>query len=208
MLKIGILGLQGAIEEHENALLSASKALNVPISLIRLLNPEDLEGIHGIVIPGGESSAMILIGNKTGMLQAVKNKIESGTPAFGTCAGAILLSKRVRRTLNSEVSEGAFPVVDIEILRNGYGRQRDSFSTVINIEDKPFEAIFIRAPIINTVSNHVEILSLYQDKAVIIQQGNILVSTFHPELSNDNLIHRKFLQIIGNFVSPNNDNYK
>ena len=197
-LKIGILSLQGAIEEHERSIQNAADNLEIKIEVKRVILPSEIEDIDGLVMPGGESSAMILIGSKNGMLNAVKSKIIGGLPVFGTCAGAILLSRIVKRNQNSDSTEGAFPYLDIEILRNGYGRQVDSFSTmlILNDEEEPFEGIFIRAPKIKIIGNKVISHSKLKNDPVFIQEGKIIATTFHPELTDDSRIHELFLKLI------------
>lgn len=198
MIKIGVLGLQGAIEEHEESLRKAADELNTDIEIVRLVLPEQLKEIDGIVIPGGESTAMKLIGTKNGMLKKVKSSLDRGMPAFGTCAGAILLSKKVKKTDDSEPIQGTLPVLDIEILRNGYGRQKDSFSTDLSLKskDKPFHGIFIRAPIISNTKDNVEILAEYDNHPVFVKQNNLFATSFHPELTKDTRIHNLFLKFI------------
>lgn len=161
---IGILSLQGAIEEHEKAIQAAAKKLQIDLQTKRVVLPEEIEDIDGLIMPGGESSAMILIGSKNGMLDAVRSRIKDGLPVFGTCAGAILLSNNVKRNERSESKEGAFPFLDIEIHRNGYGRQVDSFSTLMKIEGETekFEGVFIRAPRINSIGENVKSYSNLQ----------------------------------------------
>ena len=198
MIKIGILSLQGAIEEHESSLQKAAEKMNIDIALSRVILPQEIENIDGIVMPGGESSAMILIGTRNGMLDALMKKLNNSLPAFGTCAGAILLTKKVRRTTSSSFMEGAFPLLNIEVLRNGYGRQAESFSTLLDIKiiENTFECIFIRAPVIQKINEGVKALAYFRDDPVLIQQDNLLVSTFHPELTNDSRIHEMFLKIV------------
>ncbi len=197
-LKIGILSLQGAIEEHERSIQNAADKLNLEIEITRVILPKEIEDIDGLVIPGGESSAMILIGSKNGMLEAVKSKISEGLPVFGTCAGAILLAKSVKRNQDSESKQGAFPFLEIEILRNGYGRQVNSFSTMIKFQNEEdlFEGIFIRAPRVSMIGDTVIPHAIFRDSPVYIQQGNIIATTFHPELTEDSRIHELFLKLI------------
>ncbi len=196
MRTVGILGLQGAIVEHETALINAARNMNMDIKLKRIVEPSDLDAIDGLVMPGGESTAMILIGSKNGMLDAVINFLEKGKPAFGTCAGAILLSKDVKRGENMEGKKGAFPFMDTEILRNGYGRQVDSFSTELDMQGGKFKGIFIRAPIINSVGKDVEVLIEFMGKPVFVRQNKLIATTFHPELTDDTRIHEVFLKLI------------
>lgn len=198
MINIGILGLQGAIEEHEAAIANAANKKGIMINVKRLILPEDLENTDGIIMPGGESTAMILIGERNGILKAVREKIKQGIPVFGTCAGAILLSQQVRRNADSPVNEGAFPFLDIEILRNGYGRQVDSFTIDLNIkgQNKHFKGVFIRAPVISHISDEIEVLAEVRNTPVFIRHNQIFATTFHPELTDNTLIHELFIESI------------
>lgn len=202
-MNIGILAIQGAIEEHERAILAAATSLQIDVKLNRVILPHELEGLDGLVLPGGESGAMKLIGQKSGMLQAVHRALERNLPVFGTCAGAILLSKNVRRRKETELKKGAFPFLDIEMIRNGYGRQADSFSTIMDIQGigENFKGIFIRAPRIIKISPEVEVLATLNEEPVLIRQGNILASTFHPELAKDTRIHEEFLKTVRNHLT-------
>lgn len=197
-MKIGILSLQGAIEEHERSIKNAADKLDIKIEIKRVIVPSEIDDIDGLVMPGGESSAMILIGSKNGMLDAVNSKIKEGLPVFGTCAGAILLSKIVRRDQNSDSKEGAFPFLNVEILRNGYGRQIDSFITMLDLQDEEeaFEGVFIRAPRIRKIGEKVHSYVNLKNDPVFIREGNIIVTTFHPELTGDSRIHELFLKLI------------
>ncbi|RMG28066.1 MAG: pyridoxal 5'-phosphate synthase glutaminase subunit PdxT [Methanobacteriota archaeon] len=195
---IGLLGLQGAIEEHEATVKEAGKNLGINIEIRQVLLPEDLDGLDGIIMPGGESTAMIKQGSKSGLLPALRDLLANGFPAFGTCAGAILLAKRVKRNAESEIKEGAFPVLDMTILRNGYGRQKDSFSVPLHISkiETDLDAIFIRAPIIEEIGEELDVLASFDGHPVIVQKEKILASTFHPELSGNTGIHQYFLKMI------------
>lgn len=195
-LTIGVLGLQGAIEEHEQATLGAASKKGVEVKIRTVLLPEDLEGLDGIIMPGGESTAMIKQGTKSGLLPTLRDFLERDLPAFGTCAGAILLSKRVKRDEGSSIIEGAFPILDITTLRNGYGRQKDSFTTHLEIKSisPQFEAVFIRAPIIEEAGN-VEVLAKFKEKPTMVRHSNIIASTFHPELSESTAVHEFFLDL-------------
>lgn len=197
VLKIGLLGLQGAIEEHEVAVMNAGRTLGLEVQVSRVTLPEQLEGLDGIILPGGESTAMIKQGTRSGLLPRLNSMLAQNFPAFGTCAGAILLSKKVRRTEDSPVTQGAFPFLDIEILRNGYGSQRDSFSTDLMIKgfEEPFEGVFIRAPIISEPGTS-EVLASTRGYPVFVRSGKIMVTTFHPELTEDTRIHSLFLKSI------------
>lgn len=201
-ISIGVLGLQGAIEDHEDTLRQAATEMGIEIDLRRVILPEEIESVDGLVMPGGESTAMILIGKRNGMLDAVKHRIEEGMPVFGTCAGAILLSKDVRRNPTGSSSVGAFPMLDITVYRNGYGRQRESFSTNLIVKglNEQFKGIFIRAPVFDHPAEDVKILAEVEGDPVFIMQDNIMATTFHPELSRDTRIHKIFLQKVLDFL--------
>ena len=194
-LKIGLLGLQGAIEEHEVAIVNAGLSLGIQVETSRVTLPDQLDGLDGIILPGGESTAMIKQGNRSGLLPKLNSMLIEGFPAFGTCAGAILLSKRVRHTEVSPVTQGAFAFLDIEILRNGYGTQRDSFSTKLEVKGfkEQFEGVFIRAPIISDPGT-TEVLASTRGHPVFVKSGRIMATTFHPELTEDTRIHSMFLK--------------
>lgn len=198
MITIGILGIQGAIEEHVAMVHKSASELSLDLTTVKLVDPRDLVNIDGIILPGGESTAMMLMGKRNGMLEEVRCVLENGIPAFGTCAGAILLSKHVQRNAGEKEHQGAFPFMDTYILRNGYGRQRESFSTNLQINEmkSSFPGIFIRAPLIDKIEKDAIILSSFNGKPVLIRQRNFLASTFHPELSVDTRIHNYFLRMV------------
>ena len=195
--KIGLLGLQGAIEEHETMIKLASKKLGMSVKTQKVTLPSHLKTLAGIVMPGGESSAMVRQCKRTGLFDELRDAIEYGLPAFGTCAGAILLAKNVKKDAHSETIPGAFSMLDIDILRNGYGAQRESFSSLIKLSGFPraFEGVFIRAPIITKVNNPaIKVHGEISGYPVFIEHSNFFATTFHPELTNDTRIHELFLK--------------
>lgn len=186
-MKVGVLALQGAFIEHANAL----KKLGVEPVLIR--NVRDLEGIKGLILPGGESTAIGKLLVDLNLMIPIKTLIENGLPTFGTCAGMILLAKNL-----SNDSRKHLGVMDITVKRNAYGRQNDSFST-----EEPFkgiepkvEMVFIRAPYIESVGKNVEILAEVDSNIVAAREKNMLVTSFHPELTSDLKVHEYFLNMI------------
>ncbi len=188
-LRIGVLGLQGDFREHVETL----RLMGVETLVVKL--PEDLELVDGLIIPGGESTTMGRIMVEMGMKELLKEKIKNGMPVFGTCAGMILLSKKVEG-----YEQPLLEVLDVEIERNAYGRQVESFEVDINIPelgDRPFRAIFIRAPKIKKLGEGVEVLASYDGDPVLVRQGNILASSFHPELTQDTRIHEYFIRMVG-----------
>jgi pyridoxal 5'-phosphate synthase pdxT subunit len=182
-LTIGVLALQGDYEAHQ-AVLDELEAKTV---LVR--KPEQLAGLDGLVIPGGESSTFLKFLEREGFLSKLRDFV-STKPTFGTCAGAILLARDVENP-----SQESLRVLDIAIRRNAYGRQVDS--TIIESETKlgvePLEMVFIRAPRITRTGADVEVLACRDNDPVLVRQKNILAATFHPELSQDRRVHQMFL---------------
>lgn len=190
MRRIGVLALQGAFIEHENVLAR----LGVRPVEVRL--PEHLEGLDGLIIPGGESTTMGLLAQKWGLLEPLRAFARSGRPIWGTCAGMILLAKEV---VDGVPGQPILGLMDITVRRNAFGRQVDSFEADLEIPalgNPPFHAVFIRAPIIERVGPGVDVLASLEDgTAVAVQQGNLLATAFHPELTGDVRFHRYFLRV-------------
>ncbi len=187
-MKIGVLALQGAFREHIETL----HKLGMEAVEVRL--PEQLEGLDGLIIPGGESTAIGKLAVKYGLQEAIRRFVELGKPVYGTCAGMILISKDVGR------DQPLLGMMDVKVERNAFGRQLDSFETDLPfpaLGDDPFPAIFIRAPRIESVGDGVEVLAALPDGTpVAARQGNMLITAFHPELSEDPRLHRYFLSMI------------
>ncbi len=191
-MKIGVLGMQGDIEEH---LAIMEK---VGVDAVRVKSVETLETVDGLIMPGGESTTMLKLLKLTGLFEVLKEKIKNGFPVYGTCAGLILLAMKVERPAQDSIG-----VLDLSVSRNGYGRQIDSFRAEIYIPvigDKTFDAVFIRAPVITKVGE-VDVLASYNNAPVFVKHENVIASTFHPELSNDIRIHRFFVEMVENAFS-------
>lgn len=186
---VGVLALQGAFNSHERAL----GELDVTTQEIR--TPQDLASIDALVMPGGESTTMSQLLESSELFEPIKKLIQEGMPVFGTCAGMILLANKIIDGRDDQVSFGA---IDIDVQRNAYGRQIDSFETEIEVEsfDEPFHAVFIRAPRIVRAGRDVEVLATNGPEIVFAKQKNVLVASFHPELSFDNRIHKMFVKEI------------
>ncbi len=187
-MRIGVLGLQGDFREHVEML----SLLGVETLVVRL--PEDLKLIDGLIIPGGESTTMGRIMENVGLKEPLIERIKSGMPVYGTCAGMILLSREVRG-----YEQPLLGVLDAVVERNAYGRQVESFEVDIEIPalgERPFRAVFIRAPKIVKISEGVETLAEYEGSPVLVRQGKILASSFHPELTSDTRIHEYFLRMV------------
>lgn len=193
VIKIGVLALQGAFEEHLACLIR----LKVEASAVRL--QRELQGLDGLVIPGGESTTMARLMRDYGLTAPLRKLIRSGFPVMGTCAGMIVLSHKI-----ADVGAPTLDAMDIKVHRNGFGRQIDSFETLLSIPvigEAPFPAVFIRAPFIEHIGDGVEVLARLSDgTAVAARQGNMLALSFHPELTDDHRLHAYFLEIVRNSV--------
>jgi 5'-phosphate synthase pdxT subunit len=189
MKRIGVLALQGAFAEH----IVMLRRLSVEAVPVRL--PEELEGLDGLVIPGGESTAIGRLIQLYGFNASLQRLLAEGLPVLGTCAGMILLAKHVIG-LNSY----SLAAIDIEVRRNAFGRQVDSFEVDLHIPvlgDLLYRAVFIRAPSIEGVGSSVEVLASFSDgRPVAAREGNIVVAAFHPELTDDSRFHNYFLSVV------------
>lgn len=186
---VGVLALQGAFSSHERALGE------IDVTTQEIRTPQDLASIDALVMPGGESTTMSQLLESSELFEPIKKLIQEGMPVFGTCAGMILLATKIIDGRDDQVSFGA---IDIDVQRNAYGRQIDSFETEIEVEsfDEPFHAVFIRAPRIVRAGRDVEVLATNGPEIVFAKQKNVLVASFHPELSFDNRIHKMFVKEI------------
>jgi pyridoxal 5'-phosphate synthase pdxT subunit len=188
-LKIGVLAIQGDYEAHGRML----ELLGVEPVFVR--TPKDLEGIRGLILPGGESSTHMKLLTEEGLLEPLKKFAADGGAFFGTCAGAILLAREVHNP-----SQASLGLLDASVLRNGYGRQlaSDVHFGASKVKDAPLEMVFIRAPIIESVGQGVRVLAEYEGHPVLVEQGRVLAATFHPELTDDTTIHQRFLKMAKN----------
>jgi len=188
-MKIGVLALQGAFAEH------IAKLNNLGVETIPVRLPRQFAGLDGLIIPGGESTSINNLMVSYRMKSELQKLVEKNFPIFGTCAGMILLAKKV-----SGNSVETIEAMDIEVRRNAFGRQTESFEAELSIPvlgEKPFPGVFIRAPLIEKVGDSVEVLSRLPDgTTVAARQGKLLVSAFHPELTGDDRFHNYFLEII------------
>ena len=186
---IGVLAMQGDYEEHINILQ------DLDVSPVEIRNKNDLQNIDGIIIPGGESTTMGKLIRTLDIYDDLKEKIESGMPVWGTCAGMILLAKSICN--DDTVHLGT---MDIEVKRNAYGRQLGSFNTKSKVKDigEDIEMVFIRAPYIENVDDNVKVLSVVDNNIVAAKENNMLVTSFHPELTSDYRVHKYFLKMVEN----------
>ncbi|MEQ1474635.1 MAG: pyridoxal 5'-phosphate synthase glutaminase subunit PdxT [Candidatus Acidiferrum sp.] len=192
-MKIGILAVQGDFAAH------AAMLAGMGIDTVEVRAPSDLQDCDGLILPGGESTTQLQFLVEEGLYETIKRFSEDGHAIFGTCAGAILLATDVENP-----KQNSLGLLDMTILRNGYGRQlaSDVFTGKSTLKDEPLEMVFIRGPIIDRTGPGVEILARHAGKPAIVQKGNILATTFHPELTSDTTVHAHFLKLASQLDKP------
>ena len=188
-MTIGVLALQGAFREH----VAAIRRLGHEAREVRV--PADLEGLDGLILPGGESTTVDRLLDSSGLREPLVAALDQGLPAFGTCAGLIVLA---RETEDGRPDQRPLGLIDLTARRNGYGRQVRSFEAPVELagEDEPLPGVFIRAPRITRVGDGVQVLATLEGEPVAAAQGSIMVASFHPELTGDDRLHRAFLERI------------
>lgn len=189
-MKVGVLALQGAFARH----LAAFESMAV--AAIEVRTERDLLDVGAIVIPGGESTTISMLLDRCGLRAALAERLADGLPALGTCAGAITLGRDV---LDGRPDQRSFGAIDVAVRRNAYGRQVDSFEADLAVTAlaEPFRGVFIRAPVIESVGDGVEVLATVHGSPVLCRQGPVVVSTFHPELAGDTRLHEQFVEFAG-----------
>jgi 5'-phosphate synthase pdxT subunit len=194
-MKVGVLALQGDVREHVSSLIACGVD---PISVRRI---EELNSIDALVIPGGESTTIAQLAEHYELFQPIRKRIADGMPAYGSCAGMILLADRILDAIEGQKTFGG---LDITVRRNAFGRQVDSFESDIDFNDggsQKVHAVFIRAPWVEEIGKNVKVLATVispdgQSHPVAVQEGNLLATSFHPELTGDHRIHRYFIEEI------------
>jgi len=202
-IKVGVLGIQGDIEENILSTAEALKKLNLRGTVESVRYSESIAELDGLILPGGESTVIgSLLSIQGKVFQIIEKKIKEGMPVFGTCAGLIMLSKRAYDKIVGETKQKLFGILDVVIERNAFGRQHESFEVDLEIPvlgKEPFRGIFIRSPIVNNIGENVIILTKLNDKIVAVKQNNIIGTSFHPELSADRRLHELFIKDILEF---------
>jgi pyridoxal 5'-phosphate synthase pdxT subunit len=182
-MKIGVLALQGGFREHLDTLAA------IGVEGVRVREPADLEGVSGLILPGGESTTMRQLIDRWGLRQPILDLADSGAPIFGTCAGMIVMAREI-----AGGEEPILPLLDVTVERNAFGRQLDSFEADVPVDvlgGMPVHAVFIRAPIVERTGPDVDILAkLDDDRIVAVRQRNVLATAFHPELAGETRFHR------------------
>lgn len=206
-LLIGVLALQGDVEENIKATTDALREMNLKGKVISVRYPDEILKVDGLIIPGGESTVMgLLLSIKNGLLDSITKVLQNRIPIMGTCAGMIVLAKKSYDKVVGNKKQLLLAALDIEIERNSFGRQYDSFESTLEISGigNDFKGIFIRAPTVISTGSRVQILSKFDGKIVAVQQENIIGTSFHPELSGDNRMHRMFIELITKWKKANN----
>ena len=194
-MKIGVLALQGAFAEH----VAALRAIGVEAVEVRL--PEQLDDVDGLIIPGGESTTMRRLITRWGLREPILALAAEGKPLFGTCAGMIVLSKQIEGG-----EEPVLPLLDVTVERNAFGRQLDSFETELDVPllgDTPVHAVFIRAPVIESVGPGVDVIASLEDgRIVAVRERNVIATSFHPELAGETRFHRLVATMAAEHADP------
>lgn len=186
-VKVGVLALQGASARH------AEMLARLGADPVAVRSPAQLEAVEALVLPGGESTTMSMLLESSGLFDAVAGRLAEGMPAFGTCAGMILLGREI---LDGRPDQRSFGALGIAVQRNAFGRQVDSFEAdlaVEGVEGPPVHAVFIRAPVVEHVDEDVEVLASVSGRPVLVRQGPVMAAAFHPELGDDARLHQLFI---------------
>lgn len=191
-MNVGVLNVQGAVSEHIATTVRALSELGIVGKVIAIKAPEDLTKIDAFIIPGGESTAIGRLLMTTGIFDVLKKR-HAILPIMGTCAGCVLLAKKI-----VGIDQETLGLMDIEVERNAFGRQRESFEMELDIKKlgAPFHSVFIRAPAITRIWGDVKALAKLDDKIVMARQGELLALSFHPELTDDTRVHKMFLGLV------------
>jgi pyridoxal 5'-phosphate synthase pdxT subunit len=203
---IGVLGLQGDIEENVAATSQALQELHVNGTVDIVRYPEELEKIDGLILPGGESTVQSTLAAIQRSLPAIKKRISEGMPVLGSCAGMIMLSKRAYDRIVGDTKQKLIGNLDIVIERNAFGRQNDSFEADLSLAmlgKEAFRGVFIRAPAVSEVGKDVEVIGKLNNRIVAVKQKNIIGTAFHPELSGDSRMHKHLINMILEFKNKN-----
>lgn len=198
-INIGVLAVQGDVAENIAATRMALDELGIEGIVTEVKTPEQISDLNGLVIPGGESTVIGTLSLVNGSLKKIKEKIASGMPVLGTCAGMIVLSKKAKDRIVGEMDQPLLDYLDVKIERNAFGRQRDSFEADISLEKigiPTYRGVFIRAPSVIETGKGVEVISKFNEKIVAVKQGNIIGTSFHPELTGDLSVHKYFVDLV------------
>lgn len=198
-INVGVLSIQGDVQENLISTQTALDELGLDGKVTDVKTPEDISQLDGLIIPGGESTTIGQLSLVNGSMKILKEKIENGMPVLGICAGMIMLSKTADDRVIGKTDQPLLDILDIKLERNSFGRQKESFEADISIDsiDIPkFNGVFIRAPSVSDVGSDVEVLSKFNEKIVAIRKGNVIGTSFHPELTDDTSLHKYFVKLV------------
>ncbi len=199
---LGILSIQGDVEENLISTKAAISELGLDGKVIDVKTPDEISQLDGLIIPGGESTTIGELSLVNGSLKVLKEKIDSGMPVLGICAGMIMLAKTANDKVVGKTDQPLLDILDIKLERNSFGRQRKSFETDISLESiniPKFNGVFIRAPSVSDVGSDIEVLSKFNGKIVAVKKGNVIGISFHPELTEDISLHKYFVNLVKSF---------
>ena len=198
-LNVGILAIQGDVQENLLATKKALEELNLDGTVIDVKTAQDIENLDGLIIPGGESTTIGQLSLVNSSLKVMKEKIEKGMPVLGICAGMILLSKTADDRVIGKTNQPLLDLLDVKLERNSFGRQRESFEADVSMDSiniPKFRGVFIRAPSVSEAGSDVQVLSKFNEKIIAVKKGNIIGTSFHPELTRDVSLHKYFVNLV------------
>lgn len=198
-LNLGILAIQGDVQENLLATKKALEELNLDGTVIDVKTAQDIENLDGLIIPGGESTTIGQLSLVNSSLKVMKEKIEKGMPVLGICAGMILLSKTADDRVVGKTNQPLLDLLDVKLERNSFGRQRESFEADVSMDSiniPKFRGVFIRAPSVSEAGSDVQVLSKFNEKIIAVKKGNIIGTSFHPELTRDVSLHKYFVNLV------------
>ena len=198
-LTIGVLSIQGDVQENILSAKSAIDELGLDGNVVDVRTPEEISQLDGLIIPGGESTTIGQLSLVNGSLKVLKEKIQSGMPVLGICAGMIMLSNTANDRIVGKTDQPLLDILDIKLERNSFGRQKESFESDISMDSiniPKFNGVFIRAPSVSDVGSDVEVLSKFNERIVAVKKGNVIGTAFHPELTEDTALHKYFINLV------------
>lgn len=202
-LTIGVLGLQGAIEEHVEATNVAFRKMRLKGKILQVKTTDDVQTVGGLLIPGGESTVVGGLLNLNQMMQTIRQRIHDGMPVLGTCAGLVLLAKKTYDRIVGETIQPLLGTMEVVVERNAFGRQKESFEVDLDIPmlgEKRFRGVFIRAPAVRETGPKVEVISRLNEVIAAVRQHNMVGTAFHPELTQDTRLHQFFIDMVTRYV--------
>ncbi len=198
-LQLGVLAIQGNVHENVFSLEDSVRELNQDAVVLAVKTPKQIAKLDGLIIPGGESTTIGRLSLANDSLKQIKQRVESGMPVLGICAGMVLLANDARDKIVGKTGQPLFDFLDIKLERNSFGRQRESFEAIVSLDSigiKRHDGVFIRAPAITSVSGDITVLAKLNEKIIAVKKGNIIGISFHPELTDDLAVHKYFVNLV------------